>query len=403
MMPYSRKISLFFAAWGELSNALSLAPQEIVDVEGNNSMLSQGGPTFDMIGCYKDDGNRGLDGGHTDRWTSDQVSYCQTKCKNYCYMAIQNGGECFCDDTPQTTGTYAKTGVNECKKENYPNVACESGYYGCGNAWRNSLYTNTALWSTGLCHGKSPGPLSQIPWKLCDANGAATKFYSNLAGNGPDSGGVQEFRVEGIATVGGVTLDLVVRVSSGSTYKSHTQDAKKRTGGAYVSPCSGNKCEDRVEKGPPCYIVIPFEVKTETTFDFMYVKTKTSAVHLQRRFGFTVFELDQERDDWDGAGPDHQYIEYVQEPLAVTAGSHVKETTGKHGRKRIESIDVGDFNDNPSMTAPKVTDEQKARSVEAVYTERGVWQVTIGHTGGNSRFDRNVVISGWIQEQVSQG
>lgn len=330
------------------------------------------------------------------------MSYCSEKCKSYCYMSIQWGGECWCDNSPKTTGNYGKVGLTECRKNHRPEVICESGNFGCGDVYRNSLYTNTALWNTATCQSKSPGPLPQQAWNLCDANGAATKFTSNLAGKGPDSG-AEEFRIEGIAKISGVTLDLVVKVSAGSTYKSHTQDIQKRTGGAYVSPCSGSKCEDRIEKGPPCYIVIPFEVKTETTFDFSWVKTKTSDVHVQRRFGFTVFELDQERDDWDGAGPDHQYIEYPSEPLSVTAGSRVKETTGRNGAKRIESMDVGDFGDSPSMTAPKVTDEQKARSVEAIYTGRGSWQLTVGHTGGNSRFDRNIVLSGWIQEQVSAG
>ena len=54
---------------------------------------------------------------------------------------------------------------------------------------------------------------------------------------------------------------------------------------------------------------------------------------------------------------------------------------------KIESMDVVNCGDNPPMTAPTVTDEQKARSVEAVCT---AWAV--GHYGRPQR--RQLVLTG---------
>merc|ERR1712072_986113 len=83
------------------------------------------------LGCYQDNGPRDF------RYGPKRYGYrantCAAACKQYTYVALQNGGWCSCDNNYSTPSrNYPKKPTNQCNK----------GFTGGGGGWRNAVYTN---------------------------------------------------------------------------------------------------------------------------------------------------------------------------------------------------------------------------------------------------------------------
>merc|ERR1719359_2275046 len=88
-------------------------------------------PLAHFLGCYKDNGSR--DFAHGPKQYGYTSAKCMDKCKQYKFVALQNGGWCSCDNSYSTpAGTYPRMGNGDCNK----------GFRGGGGPWRNAVYTN---------------------------------------------------------------------------------------------------------------------------------------------------------------------------------------------------------------------------------------------------------------------
>ena len=96
-------------------------------------------PLSDLYaGCYKDSSKRDLNGEFLSQGTKDERSYtpatCVQACKDlgYAFAAVQDRGQCFCDDS---FGKYGRVSESEC------NSFCNSDEFEtCGGKWRNNVY-----------------------------------------------------------------------------------------------------------------------------------------------------------------------------------------------------------------------------------------------------------------------
>ena len=96
-------------------------------------------PLSDLyFGCYKDSSKRDLNGEFLSQGTKDERSYtpatCVQACKDlgYAFAAVQDRGQCFCDDS---FGKYGRVSESEC------NGSCNSDEFEkCGGKWRNNVY-----------------------------------------------------------------------------------------------------------------------------------------------------------------------------------------------------------------------------------------------------------------------
>ena len=91
-------------------------------------MLQRGKAPVAYLGCYKDDAARDLK--HGPRAYGYTPASCVGACRGYKYVALQNNGQCFCDDSYGTpNGTYTRQ----------PEAECNGGR---GGPWRNAIYQN---------------------------------------------------------------------------------------------------------------------------------------------------------------------------------------------------------------------------------------------------------------------
>merc|ERR1711998_546844 len=88
--------------------------------------------TSNWVGCFVDNGSR--DFKHGPKQYGYSPGTCMSKCKQYKYIALQNGGWCNCDNTFSTPATT-------CPKK--PDGECNKGGKGQGGPWRNAVYSNT--------------------------------------------------------------------------------------------------------------------------------------------------------------------------------------------------------------------------------------------------------------------
>merc|ERR1711871_1751305 len=91
------------------------------------------------LGCYSDNGSR--DFKHGPKQYGYNPASCMAKCKDYKFIALQNGGWCNCDNTYGTPATYTKQPDNQCNK----------GGKGQGGGWRNAVYSNVDWVKEHLC------------------------------------------------------------------------------------------------------------------------------------------------------------------------------------------------------------------------------------------------------------
>jgi len=92
------------------------------------------------LGCFADNGSRDLK--HGPKRYGYNPTNCMSACKDYKFIALQNGGWCNCDNTYSTpSSTYSKQPDNQCNK----------GGTGQGGGWRNAVYSNVDHIKDELC------------------------------------------------------------------------------------------------------------------------------------------------------------------------------------------------------------------------------------------------------------
>ena len=111
------------------------------------------------IGCYVDTGVRDFQGAHS-AWTHASVELCSKFCFStapgapYLYMGLQNGNECYCDNSYGMHGSVADA---ECWKP-----CVQDSSQDCGAAWRNSVYLVGVIAPTDPPPTPAPGVASYI-------------------------------------------------------------------------------------------------------------------------------------------------------------------------------------------------------------------------------------------------
>ena len=90
--------------------------------------LRLSGGSVEYVGCYKDDSYRDLK--HGPKEYGYTARSCANACNSYAYVALQNNGECYCDDSYSTPETaYPKT----------PDEDCNIHGFQKGGPWRNAV------------------------------------------------------------------------------------------------------------------------------------------------------------------------------------------------------------------------------------------------------------------------
>lgn len=199
---------------------------------------------------------------------------------------------------------------------------------------------------------------------------------SNLAGKGPDNtaGEAHEVRYSGVATVRGVTLDLVM--TNESPYTSFNQETRNPPRGAGVENCQG---------------WIPIKTGTNTRFKFVFVATGTNTPVVLDKFAFTILDFDAQNLNW--WANEHEYVVFhTQVEGGWEQGSNVARVGVNNGTMRMESTLMGDTADNP--TSFPLTAEQASKTVEVFYTNRAEFELTFGHEFGNPDYDRQFYFYG---------
>jgi len=83
---------------------------------------------FSYVGCFKDDSDRDLDDLYLGRGYNPES--CSVACQDYNFFSIQDGSQCFCDNSYSTEAKYHQVDDSECNSKGF----------GHGGAWRNSVY-----------------------------------------------------------------------------------------------------------------------------------------------------------------------------------------------------------------------------------------------------------------------
>ncbi|KAI8811253.1 WSC domain-containing protein [Cladochytrium replicatum] len=95
---------------------------------------------WNYTGCYVDASSRML-GVYSTATSSNSVESCIQTCsaRNFIYAAVQNGGECYCDN-------YVRSDYGLAGSETECSTPCTGNSFEyCGGGYRNQLYTNAAV------------------------------------------------------------------------------------------------------------------------------------------------------------------------------------------------------------------------------------------------------------------
>jgi len=218
----------------------------------------------------------------------------------------------------------------------------------------------------GMFAGRSQGDCACIgiaDWTLHD-----NLKYNNLGGLGPALSDPEELRYEKVFTTGSEMqpVDLVVKVAEGSKYTVANTDLNG------LWPTSPSKTSQMGQ--------INVKIGTQSTFDFMFVKTGTNDVYDLSNVMFSVYDLDEKK---TGLGKNHEYVEFVT-PVTnwtLTDDTIIKQSgsiNGADGFLKFRSTEPGTLADNPT-NPKKLTDGMKSRSVTVWYSSMSKFQITLGH------------------------
>eukprot|EP00928_Gymnodinium_smaydae_P026900 TRINITY_DN20977_c0_g3_i1.p1 TRINITY_DN20977_c0_g3~~TRINITY_DN20977_c0_g3_i1.p1 ORF type:complete len:1480 (+),score=208.35 TRINITY_DN20977_c0_g3_i1:109-4548(+) len=110
-------------------------------------------PASGYLGCYLDDAARDLKVGPSTSAPRGMIygtATCRDACRGFRYMALQDGGLCFCGDAYATDARYARQPDSDC------GTRCAGEQERCGGRWRNAVY-RVDMGSTGAGTSES-GP-----------------------------------------------------------------------------------------------------------------------------------------------------------------------------------------------------------------------------------------------------
>jgi hypothetical protein len=207
--------------------------------------------------------------------------------------------------------------------------------------------------------------------------------YNNLGGLGPVTSDPAELRYEKVFTTGYEMqpIDLVIKVAEGSEYIVANTDLNG------LWPI----VSDTSQMGQ-----VNIKTGTQSTFDFMFVKTGTDELYELSNVMFSVYDLDEKA---IGLGKNHEYVEF-NTPVTnwtLTQPSLVKKSgsiSGAKGLLKFRSTEPGVLSDNPTNPL-KLTPLQKQRSVTVWYSGASKFQITLGHSAEHpSAGGRNMLFAG---------
>jgi len=207
--------------------------------------------------------------------------------------------------------------------------------------------------------------------------------YNNLGGLGPSTSDPAELRYEKVFTTGYELqpIDLVIKVAEGSPYIVANTDLNG------LWPINS----DTSQMGQ-----VNIKTGTQSTFDFMFVKTGTDEPYQLSNVLFSVYDLDEKA---KGIGTNHEYVEFntpvtnwsLTEPTLVKQSGSI---SGDEGLLKFRSTEPGVLSDNPTNPL-KLTPMQKQRSVTVWYSSGSTFQITLGHSAeGKSDGGRNMLFAG---------
>jgi len=192
--------------------------------------------------------------------------------------------------------------------------------------------------------------------------------YNNLGGLGPVTSDPAELRYEKVFTTGYELqpVDLVIKVANGSQYIV----ANTALNGLW--PINSNT----TQMGQ-----VNIKTGTQSTFDFMFVKTGTDELYELSNVMFSVYNLDQKA---KGMGVNHEYVEFntavtnwtLTDPTLVNQSGSI---SGAEGLLKFTSTEAGYLSDNPTDPL-KLTPMQMERSVTVWYQSKSKFQITLGHS-----------------------
>jgi hypothetical protein len=176
-------------------------------------------------------------------------------------------------------------------------------------------------------------------------------------------------------------IDLVIKVAEGSEYIVANTDLNG------LWPI----VSDTSQMGQ-----VNIKTGTQSTFDFMFVKTGTDELYELSNVMFSVYDLDEKA---IGLGKNHEYVEF-NTPVTnwtLTQPSLVKKSgsiSGAKGLLKFRSTEPGVLSDNPTNPL-KLTPLQKQRSVTVWYSGASKFQITLGHSAEHpSAGGRNMLFAG---------
>ena len=100
------------------------------------------------IGCYTDDSTRNFDDGPHNNGHTIDMCLADDECKDKAYIALQNGGECFCGNILQTDPKYEKVADDQCGSPCTGETSDVAQKY-CGGFYKNAVYRNPNVGESG--------------------------------------------------------------------------------------------------------------------------------------------------------------------------------------------------------------------------------------------------------------
>jgi hypothetical protein len=162
----------------------------------------------DYVGCYKDDHDRDFHGKFID--DVDSIATCKQGCAGFKYYALQDGRQCFCDDTFSTPyKTYSKLDDLDCN--NSPNrvgFGSDARAAVAGVGWGGS-YANAVYIRIGTLP-PTPAP-TPFPTPMPTPAPSPSPFYHAVGANCPEGQEiVTEAACRAAATASGTFFNTTV-------------------------------------------------------------------------------------------------------------------------------------------------------------------------------------------------
>jgi len=171
----------------------SLLQSVVTNKIGQNSLALHGHEQY--MGCFRDTKCREFRYGPGETGpVSFTLASCSEECRGFAFMALQKGGQCYCDHAYQSDPqTYIQLSDKECE-------TCSTESFRCGGRWANAIYkradTYHELWR-GIRRMDRPEPYfdlspfwvgsSEVEYLGCFRDTRCREFRYGPGENGPRS------------------------------------------------------------------------------------------------------------------------------------------------------------------------------------------------------------------------